>query len=42
MKVAPAPVPSLAAVTRPRQWATHCHNIYHAEAGMMINLAYRA
>jgi multicopper oxidase len=26
----------------PGQWMTHCHNIYHAESGMMINLAYRA
>ena len=25
----------------PGQWATHCHNIYHAEAGMMTTLAYR-
>ncbi len=25
----------------PGQWMTHCHNIYHAAAGMMINLAYR-
>ncbi|MEU7872205.1 multicopper oxidase family protein [Dactylosporangium sp. NPDC049140] len=25
----------------PGQWMTHCHNIYHAETGMMINLAYR-
>jgi FtsP/CotA-like multicopper oxidase with cupredoxin domain len=24
----------------PGQWATHCHNIYHAEAGMMTTLAY--
>ncbi|AXG14415.1 multicopper oxidase family protein [Intrasporangium calvum] len=23
-------------------WAAHCHNIYHAEAGMMIGLNYRA
>jgi FtsP/CotA-like multicopper oxidase with cupredoxin domain len=28
--------------TNPGQWMTHCHNIYHAETGMMINLAYRA
>lgn len=28
--------------TNPGQWMTHCHNIYHAEAGMMINLAYQA
>lgn len=26
----------------PGQWATHCHNIYHAEAGMMTTLSYRA
>ncbi len=25
----------------PGQWMTHCHNIYHAEAGMMVNLAYQ-
>ncbi|SCL33948.1 Multicopper oxidase with three cupredoxin domains (includes cell division protein FtsP and spore coat protein CotA) [Micromonospora rhizosphaerae] len=25
----------------PGQWMTHCHNIYHAETGMMISLAYR-
>ena len=25
----------------PGQWATHCHNIYHAEAGMMTTLTYR-
>jgi FtsP/CotA-like multicopper oxidase with cupredoxin domain len=24
----------------PGQWMTHCHNIYHAETGMMINLGY--
>ncbi|MDN5797734.1 MAG: multicopper oxidase family protein [Intrasporangium sp.] len=23
-------------------WAAHCHNIYHAEAGMMIAMIYRA
>jgi FtsP/CotA-like multicopper oxidase with cupredoxin domain len=28
--------------TNPGQWMTHCHNIYHAETGMMINLAYQA
>ncbi|MGC4885650.1 multicopper oxidase family protein [Micromonospora sp. DT227] len=27
--------------TNPGQWMTHCHNIYHAESGMMINLAYQ-
>lgn len=26
----------------PGQWATHCHNIYHAEAGMMATLSYQA
>ena len=26
----------------PGRWITHCHNIYHAEAGMMAVLAYRA
>ncbi|HET8983835.1 MAG TPA: multicopper oxidase domain-containing protein, partial [Pedococcus sp.] len=25
----------------PGQWATHCHNVYHAEAGMMTTLSYR-
>ncbi|MEG9226582.1 multicopper oxidase family protein [Aeromicrobium sp. Sec7.5] len=25
----------------PGNWMTHCHNIYHAEAGMMIALKYR-
>lgn len=25
----------------PGQWALHCHNIYHAEAGMMAVLSYR-
>ncbi len=25
----------------PGSWMTHCHNIYHAEAGMMIALNYR-
>jgi len=24
----------------PGQWAAHCHNIYHAEAGMMTTLSY--
>ncbi|MCY7402504.1 MAG: multicopper oxidase family protein [Nocardioides sp.] len=27
--------------TNPGQWATHCHNIYHAETGMMTTLSYR-
>lgn len=26
----------------PGNWMTHCHNIYHAEAGMTIALNYRA
>ena len=26
--------------TNPGDWAVHCHNIYHAEAGMMIALQY--
>ncbi len=26
----------------PGLWAAHCHNIYHAEAGMMTTLSYRA
>ena len=26
----------------PGQWALHCHNILHAEAGMMTTLSYRA
>lgn len=26
----------------PGQWATHCHNIYHAETGMMTTLSYEA
>jgi multicopper oxidase len=25
----------------PGQWAAHCHNIYHAESGMMTTLSYR-
>ena len=25
----------------PGQWATHCHNVYHAETGMMTTLSYR-
>ena len=24
----------------PGQWLTHCHNVYHAEAGMMTRLSY--
>jgi hypothetical protein len=28
--------------TTPGQWIMHCHNAYHAEAGMMTLLAYRA
>ena len=26
----------------PGSWMTHCHNIYHGEAGMMIALNYRS
>ena len=26
----------------PGKWAAHCHNIYHAEAGMMAALVYRS
>jgi multicopper oxidase len=26
----------------PGQWATHCHNIYHAESGMMTTLSYKS
>ncbi|MHB1475810.1 MAG: multicopper oxidase family protein [Dermatophilaceae bacterium] len=26
----------------PGQWATHCHNIYHAETGMMTTLSYQS
>ena len=26
--------------TNPGQWVTHCHNIYHAERGMMVALSY--
>ena len=26
----------------PGQWMTHCHNIYHAETGMMTTLSYRS
>ena len=26
----------------PGQWAAHCHNVYHAESGMMTTLSYRA
>lgn len=25
----------------PGQWLTHCHNVYHAEAGMMVRLSYQ-
>ena len=27
--------------SNPGQWMTHCHNIYHAETGMMVSLSYR-
>jgi FtsP/CotA-like multicopper oxidase with cupredoxin domain len=26
----------------PGQWALHCHNVLHAEAGMMTTLSYRS
>jgi FtsP/CotA-like multicopper oxidase with cupredoxin domain len=26
----------------PGQWMAHCHNIYHAETGMMTTLSYRS
>ena len=26
----------------PGNWAAHCHNIYHAEAGMMAALTYQS
>ena len=26
----------------PGQWVTHCHNIYHAETGMMTTLSYQS
>jgi FtsP/CotA-like multicopper oxidase with cupredoxin domain len=25
----------------PGQWLTHCHNLYHGEAGMMTVLSYQ-
>ena len=28
------------AATNPGQWMVHCHNTYHAEAGMMTRLDY--
>src|SRR6266566_3300220 len=30
------------AAANPGQWMTHCHNIYHAESGMMALLSYQA
>ena len=27
--------------SNPGQWVSHCHNIYHAESGMMVTLSYR-
>lgn len=30
------------AVDNPGRWMIHCHNIYHAEAGMMTVLGYQA
>ncbi len=38
-----APMQSLAIdleADNPGDWMIHCHNIYHAEAGMMIALKY--
>jgi FtsP/CotA-like multicopper oxidase with cupredoxin domain len=38
------PMKTLAVVLdadNPGQWATHCHNVYHAETGMMTTLSYR-
>jgi FtsP/CotA-like multicopper oxidase with cupredoxin domain len=41
-------VPAMGTVTvdfvadNPGQWALHCHNIYHAEAGMVTVLSYVA
>jgi FtsP/CotA-like multicopper oxidase with cupredoxin domain len=26
----------------PGLWAAHCHNLYHAETGMMTSLSYRS
>ncbi len=26
--------------TNPGQWLTHCHNLYHGEAGMMAVVSY--
>jgi FtsP/CotA-like multicopper oxidase with cupredoxin domain len=28
--------------TNPGEWMVHCHNIYHAERGMMTQLTYKA
>lgn len=28
--------------TNPGQWMAHCHNIYHAERGMIVPLSYRS
>ena len=30
------------AADNPGQWMVHCHNTYHAEAGMMTRLDYLA
>jgi FtsP/CotA-like multicopper oxidase with cupredoxin domain len=29
------------AADNPGRWMVHCHNLYHAEAGMMTLLSYR-
>ena len=26
----------------PGQWMVHCHNVYHAERGMIVPLSYRS
>lgn len=33
--------PGILAADNPGQWMTHCHNAYHAEAGMTTVLGYR-
>ena len=37
-----ATIPVELEADNPGDWAAHCHNIYHAEAGMMIALNYRS
>lgn len=34
--------PAVAAAERARRVSGHCHNIYHAETGMMTTLSYQA